>query len=206
LLNVASGFLKPDSGRCLLDGREISHQPPHLTARLGVSRTFQELRVISNAPVLENVLLACPNQKGEKVFSALFWGGRRNEESKNIEKAIWALDLVGLTEQRDRMACQLSYGQQKLLTLACCLAMEGRVLLLDEPVSGVHPDLAQEILAILRSIADQDKVVVIVEHDLVAVRRVAKRVVVMDSGCVVADGATETVLELPEVLEAYVGQ
>jgi len=205
LLNVLTGFLRPDAGRFFLGERELTGLAPHRIARLGIARTFQDLRLISQVPVLENVLLARPNQKGERLLPALLRFGVAQEESRNREQAMRWLRFVGLDQKASEAAGELSYGQQKLLTLACCLASEGRILLLDEPVAGVHPDMVSQILDLLRQLRDQGRLVVFIEHDIAAVRHVADLVIVMDEGRIIAQGRPGEVLERPEIMEAYVG-
>jgi len=203
LLNVLTGFLRPDSGRCFLGERETTYLPPHLIARLGVARTFQDLRLIFQVSALDNVLLACPRQRGERLLAALLRYSVAPEEARNREEAMRLLRFVDLEEMSSELAGELSYGQQKLLTLACCLATGARVLLLDEPVAGVHPEMASRILDLLRQLRENGKLVVFIEHDIAAVRQVADLVIVMDEGRVIAQGRPREVLERPEIMEAY---
>jgi ABC-type branched-subunit amino acid transport system ATPase component len=203
LLNVLTGFLRPDGGRCFLGEREITHLPPHRIARFGVVRTFQDLRLILQVSVLDNVLLACPRQRGEHLLAALLRFGVAAEEARNREEAMQLLRFVGLEEKANELAGELSYGQQKLLTLACCLATEARILLLDEPVAGVHPEMASRILDLLRQLHEEGKHVVFIEHDIAAVRQAADLVIVMDEGKIIAQGQPSEVLEKPEIMEAY---
>jgi ABC-type branched-subunit amino acid transport system ATPase component len=205
LLNVLTGFLRPNAGRCFLDERELTRMPPYRISRLGIARTFQDLRLISQVSVLENVLLARPNQKGERLLPALLRYGVAREEAQNREEAMRWLRFVGLAEKAHEAAGELSYGQQKLLALACCLAAEGRILLLDEPVAGVHPEMIPQILDMLRQLRDQGRLVVFVEHDIASVRQVADTVIVLDEGRIIAQGEPGEVLERPEIIEAYVG-
>lgn len=203
LINVVTGFLRPEAGQVFLGQSNLTHLSAHQIVRLGMARTFQDLRLISQISVGANIMLARPNQRGERLAGALFRVGVANEEARNSEVAKRFLELVGLEKSVDEMTSDLSYGQQKLLTLACCLATEARVLLFDEPVAGVHPELASEILKLLRTLQEQGKLIVIVEHDISAVRQVADVVVVMDEGQVIAQGCPSEVLERAEILEAY---
>ncbi len=203
LFNLMTGFLLPDQGQVLFRGEAITGLFPYQIARRGIARTFQDLRLIRQVTVLENVLLAGKNQKGEKLFHALFWNGIRGEEKKLREAARAILAFVGLTEHAGELAGALSYGEQKLLTLACCLAMEPDLLLLDEPVSGIHPEILEKILALFQELVKQGKTVVFIEHDIEAVRKVSDTVVVMDEGKVIATGKPETVLQDPAIVEAY---
>lgn len=205
LFNTICGFLRPDAGRVVLGGHPITRMRPYQVARLGVARTFQDLRLVLHISPLENVMLARPSQRGEGLLAALTGVATRAEERRNRDEAFRLLGVVGLANQAEVPSRDLSYGQQKLLTLACCLATEGNLLLLDEPVAGAHPAMAEQILALLRDIQSQGKTVLLIEHDLAAVRAGADHVVVMDGGKVVAQGHTAEVLERSEILEAYCG-
>ena len=205
LINVLTGFLHSDSGRSFLGERELTGLAPHKIARFGIGRTFQDLRLINLVSVLENVMLARPNQKGERLLPALFRFGVAVEEKRNHEEAMRLLRFVGLADKANELAGELSYGQQKLLALACCLATQARILLLDEPVAGVHQEMVQKILGLLRELRQAGKLVVFIEHDIAAVREVADTVIVMDEGRIIAQGTPSDVLERAEILEAYVG-
>ena len=205
LLNVLTGFLRADEGQFFLGDQELTRLTPHRIARLGITRTFQDLRLISQVSVIENVLLARPNQKGERLVAALFRFGVAQEELRNHEEAMRCLRFVGLEQKANETAGELSYGQQKLLTLACCIAAEGQILLLDEPVTGVYPETIFQILDILRQLREQGRLVVLVEHDIAAVRQIADVVIVMDEGRIITQGKPNEVLERPEIIEAYVG-
>jgi ABC-type branched-subunit amino acid transport system ATPase component len=204
LLNVLTGFLAPQSGRFSLGEWELTGLAPHKIARLGITRTFQDLRLISQVSVLENVLLARPNQKGERLLPALLRFGVAAEEKLNHDESMRWLKFVGLADTAGQLAGELSYGQQKLLTLACCLATESKILLLDEPVAGVHPEMIQKILGLLSELRGQGKLIVFIEHDIAAVRQIADQVIVMDEGRIIAQGKPAEVLERPEIIEAYV--
>jgi ABC-type branched-subunit amino acid transport system ATPase component len=204
LLNILTGFLKPDAGQSFLGEVETTRMAAHRIARLGIARTFQDLRLISEIAVVENVQLAQPKQRGERLLPALFGLGVALEESRNRDEAMRLLGFVGLAEKAGELAGKLSYGQQKLLTLACCLAAKADVLFLDEPVAGVHPEMIEKILDLLLELRRMNKLVVFVEHDIAAVRKVADVVIVMDDGRIIAQGKPSDVLERPEIIEAYV--
>jgi ABC-type branched-subunit amino acid transport system ATPase component len=203
LLNTITGFLSPDAGHIFLDQCEITNLAPYRIARLGIARTFQDLRLIQQLSVLENVMLARPQQRGERLFYALARVGVAAEEAHNREEAMRLLRFIGLEEKAHEFAGELSYGQQKLLTLACGLATEARILMLDEPVAGVHPEAAVRILTALKRLGSEGKLVIFIEHDISAVRRIANTVIVMDSGRVIAQGHPGEVLERPEIMEVY---
>lgn len=204
LLNLLTGFLRPDSGQVWFGDREITRHPPFRIAQLGISRSFQEIRLIRRLSVLENILLAHTAQEGESLAGALLATNATRAQSALREEAVRLLSLVGLQDKAGDPAGEISYGQQKLLTIACCLATGGRVLLLDEPVAGVHPGLASRILGLLRKLGEEDHLIVFIEHDLAAVKEIADRVIVMDEGRIIADGEPAAVFQRPDVMEAYV--
>ena len=204
LLNVLTGFLSPDAGRLFLGEREITLVLPHGRVQLGIARTFQDLRLIEQMSVIENVMLACPSQTGEALLPALLWWGVADEEAMIRNDAVHLLGLVGLERNAYELAATLSYGQKKLLTLACCLATKADILLLDEPIAGVHPEVVDTILGLLRVLRNEGKLIVFIEHDIASVRAVADLVVVMDDGRVIAQGLPTEVLELPEIMEAFI--
>jgi len=203
LFNILTGFLRPDTGRCFFGNHEITHLSPYQIAQLGVVRTFQDLRLILQIPVLENVLLGRPRQHGEKLLRAISRFSVAKEETQNRKDAMLLLEFVGLESKAKVLAGELSYGQQKLLALACCLATGAQVLLLDEPVAGVHPKMALRILDLLRQLHTEGKLVIFIEHDISAIRHAADEVIVMDNGQLIARGKPNEVLERPEIMEAY---
>jgi len=206
LFNILTGFVQPDRGRCFLDGYDITGLASHQIAGKGVARTFQDLRLIFRLSVLENLLLARPTQLGESFWGALLRTGVAAEEARGRKVAMALLEFVGLQEKAEVPAEELSYGQQKLLTLACCLATEARILLLDEPVAGVHLDTAAQILESLRQLAvEKGKVIVFIEHDMAAVSKIANHVILMDEGKIIANGPAGEILNRSELMEAYFG-
>lgn len=204
LFNALTGFIHVNSGRCLFGEQDITGLAPHRIAGLGIARTFQELRLVQQIPVLDNVLLARPHQRGESLLGALFRVGVRLQEDQNREECSRVLALVGLAQKATDLAGEISFGEQKLLSLACCLATDAKILLLDEPVAGLHPELAGQILELLRQLRSENRLIVFIEHDLAAVREIADRVIVMDEGKIIADGTPWKILERPDIMEAYV--
>jgi neutral amino acid transport system ATP-binding protein len=205
LLNVLSGFSRADSGSCRFKEQELNGRSPDEISRMGLVRTFQEVRIVRQVSVLENVLLAFSGQRGESIFEALFRFGVRGQEARNRQEALRILESVNLAHLESKIAGELSYGQQKLLSLAACLAVRPQVLLLDEPVSGVDDVARARILGLLPRLLDEPSVEVVafIEHDLSAVQEVASEVIVMDHGRIIAQGKPTEVLECPEVIEAY---
>ena len=202
LVNALTGFERVDSGRSFMGVAEITSLPPERIARLGVARTFQELRLVWRETALENVMVAV-DSPAEELIRAATGIGIRGENERIRAKAFEALRVVGLHDQAGVLATHLSYGQQKLLALARCMATDSHWLILDEPVSGVSPALVDTILDTLRGLARDGRAIVLIEHDIRAVREVADAVVVLDHGRVVATGTSDDVLARDDLLEAY---
>jgi len=205
LVDVITGVVAPDAGRVSFGGKNITRWPMHKIARLGIVRTFQQLRLIMDVSVLDNVLLSYRRQIGERFFAALLPPVWRPQELQLTVSAREILNTVGMGEVSSaQLARNLSYGQQKLLSLACCMALGGDAFFLDEPFAGVHPSIREVIQDLIRKIGEDGGLVVFVEHDLDAVRAVADQVVVMDQGTVLATGRPVEVLNQANVSEAYV--
>ena len=203
LFNCISGFLRPQSGRVLLDGKRIDRRPAHRIARAGLVRTFQTPRALTRMTVLENVVLAAPRHPGERLGFAR--AGRRREHEA-LARAAELLELVRLDGQAGALAGTLSGGQRKLLDLARALMTEPRLLLLDEPMAGVSPTLRVELLEHILDLRRRDGItLLIVEHDLDFVMRACDRVIVMNDGRVIAQGTPEEVRRDDKVVDAYLG-
>jgi ABC-type branched-subunit amino acid transport system ATPase component len=205
VFNVITGFLAANSGTIWYKATPLLGLSAWKVAKLGISRTFQNLRLFKKLTVLDNVLLGRQHQRGEEFINALFAFSRESQEHKShIKEAMLLLDFVGLTDEANRLAENLSYGQQKLLTIACCLAAEPDLLLLDEPVSGVQPAMIQKIESILKHLViEQGKTVWLIEHDIEFVLRISDVVVVMDDGKKIAEDTPPLIKNNPEILEAY---
>jgi ABC-type branched-subunit amino acid transport system ATPase component len=205
LLNVISGFVRADEGACFLNDCDITHWPPHKIARLGISRTFQDVRLIFRVTVWENILLAFSEQHGESLLGAIVSRVATREEQRNKERGLQLLEFVGLQRKAAERTASLSYGEQKLLTIACCRATEAQVLLLDEPIAGIHPEMITQILDLLCKLRDQGKTVVFIEHNITAVRSISDHIVLMSAGRIVAEGTPMEILDRSEIMEAYLG-
>jgi ABC-type branched-subunit amino acid transport system ATPase component len=153
---------------------------------------------------LENVLLGIQNQTGENLFNAIFkFRYKSNEYSSNLAKAINLLDFVGLKEMQNDLADTLSYGQQKLLSIACCMSSNPNILLLDEPVAGVQPAMTEKIRSVLLELIEQKKTVFLIEHDISFVFSISDTVIVMDDGKKIAENTPSLIKSDPQILEAY---
>ena len=205
--NLISGFLKPDAGRIRFDDRAIERQAPHVIARAGLVRTFQIPRVLTRLSVLENLMLAAQHQRGEFLGAALFAPGAvRKREGAVREQAEEILKLVRLDRLANSYAGTLSGGQRKLLEFGRALMTKPRMVLLDEPMAGVAPALAIQLLEhILDLRATRGTTFLIIEHDMEAIMAISDRVIVMDEGQVIACGSPEEVQNNERVLDAYLG-
>lgn len=203
IFNIVSGVLRADRGDVTYRSLSLSGLATWRIARLGIARTFQEPRFLRRLTVLDNVMLGRQRQPGEGALDALLLfrrGSARHRVEKEMSEAV--LERVGLAERRTDVAGRLSYGQQKLLTLACCLAMEPEVLLLDEPVAGVHPSMKATFgKALVEMAREFGKTVLLIEHDLEWVLRMSDRVVVVDGGRKVVE--TDVASVNLRVLEGY---
>lgn len=202
--NVVNGLFVPEEGDVCFKGKSILGMPSHSVATTGMARTFQEVRLIRQISVLDNVLLAFQNQLGESLFRAFIsWRAVIKEESRRKKEAYPLLEMAGLAEKAHCLAGELSYGQQKLLGLICCLASNADLFLLDEPVAGIAPEMAEKVLEIISDLPKKGKSVILIEHNIGAVWDVCSRVIFMDAGYQVCEGAPEMVRNNLKVIEAY---
>jgi branched-chain amino acid transport system ATP-binding protein len=208
LINVVCGVLRAQRGRVFLDGEPLDGIHPHETVRRGIARTFQDVRIFPYLTALENVLIAIPDQRGEKLHH-LFRPGRRvsAEEMRHREQAGALLEAVALTELAGRPAGELPFGQQKLLSLLRAVATGARFLLLDEPAAGVEMELLPRVTALIRRLAKvEGRAAFLVEHSVEVVREVADQVVVLQGGGVIASGSCDRVLRDERVIREYLGR
>ncbi len=205
LFNVVTGFIAPEAGKVLLKMTDVTGLAPHRLANGGIARTFQDLRLIRQLSVLDNVLLSFRDQPGERLGIVFFRSKRcREQEGQNRQEAIRLLEDAGIAEKAGDPAEELSYGQQKLLSLVCCLVARAEVLLLDEPVAGIAPEMREKILGMIRDLPAKRKSVILIEHDLDAVMQTRDRVIFMDAGSKVSEGTPQEVRNDPKVIEAYI--
>jgi branched-chain amino acid transport system ATP-binding protein len=206
LFNLITGILPPSAGRIRLDGRDVTGLPPEALARLGVSRTFQNLRIFTNMSVRENVMVGRHLHLDRSFVKALV----RAPSIRRAERAAMAhadalLERVGLASWREAMADQLPYGALKRLEIARALAAEPRLLLLDEPAAGCNATETREIDLLLKRVNAEGVTVVLVEHDMRMVMSISDHIVVLDHGRLLAEGTAAEIRKNPAVIEAYLG-
>lgn len=206
VFNLISGFIQPDSGEIYYKGKNIVGLPPWKIANLGIGRLFQDVRVFKRMKVLDNVMSAFKNQKGENFFYSLIMRWKlEKEESLYRDRALQLLDFVGLLDKKDDIAENLSYGQQKLLSIARLLAADAELLLLDEPTAGVNPQMIKKLLEVIRNLAEKGKTIVIIEHNMNVVIEIANWVYFMDNGQIISFGLPQDVLGDAEIRKLYIG-
>jgi len=206
LFNVLSGLCRPDSGRVVLDGHDITALPMHERARLGMTRTFQISRELGELTVAENLLLAAPDQAGEGLLANFLRPGLvAREERRRLDDARGLLERIGLWRLADAPARTLSGGQKKLLELARALMTRPKVLLLDEPAAGVNPSLVNELTRFIESLRDEGLTVAIVEHNMDMIAAVCDPVYVLAEGQVLMHGTFAEVSADHRVIDVYLG-
>jgi len=199
-----SGVVPPDGGRVLLDGADITGWRPDRVTRAGLTRTFQVARGIPRLTVIENLLLYAPGLPGERLLPALLGGGRRQARAA-LEQAVAIAARLNLLRVADTPAGALSGGQKKLLEIGRALMARPRLILLDEPIAGVNPSLAEEIAAHLRTLRDEGMTFLVIEHHMDLIARLCDPVIVMAEGRRLTEGSFTAIAADPRVQEAYMG-
>lgn len=206
IFNLMTGALKPDRGTVVLRGTNITGMTPNDIARLGIARSFQDVRLFGRMTVLQNVALAAPNQVGENLVLLTFQPRQsRRIEASTIERARHYLELVKMGHKADDRVANLSYGEKKLVAIARLLATECEVLLLDEPTSGIDPASLDGMINLVLRLRDFGRTVCIVEHSLYVVEQLADHVVFMEEGRVTAEGAIADLKQQERLVEVYFG-
>ncbi|HEX6228434.1 MAG TPA: ABC transporter ATP-binding protein [Solirubrobacterales bacterium] len=207
LFNVVTGFQRGDRGSVRFGGEEVLRLPAYAIARRGLVRTFQITKALAAMPVIDNMMLAAPDQPGERFRNLIFrMGASRAREREVHEQALELLDVFGLTDLADDYAGTLSGGQRKLLELARALMARPRLLLLDEPMAGINPTLGKRLLDHMQRLRrEQGMTFLFIEHDMEVVMNHSDRVIVMAEGRVIAEGEPHRVRADPAVIDAYLG-
>ena len=207
VFNLITGLLAPSGGGIDLDGRSLLGMPPHQITRVGIGRTFQNIRIFKEMTLLDNVVVGMHAHLSYGVPGWLFaLPGFRAQEKRAREKAHELLSWVGLDAQAHDLADNLSYGEQRKLELARALATEPKLLLLDEPVAGMNTGEKVELMRVIAQIAQRGFTIFMIEHDMRFVMGLCERIAVLNFGRIIAQGSPEEIKHNPDVIEAYLGR
>jgi len=206
LINVVSGLLKPDDGKIIFDGNDITHKGLFDTYNTGLIRTWQIPQPFNTLTTMENFLISSGGNAGESFLMAPLRSKWKNDEKRITDKAMQIMETVSLVEQKDILSQNLSGGQQKLLELGRAMMSGASMILMDEPIAGINPTLAHEIFAKISDLCKKQKITfLIVEHRLDIALQYADHVFAMDRGKIIAEGSSEDVIKHPKVVESYLG-
>lgn len=207
IFNNITGIYAPNAGKILFNGQDITGTPPHRVAQLGIGRTFQNIRLFSNLPVLDNVIIASNLDATYNLPQAFFKTAKYREREKYVrEKAMNLLEVVGLSDRSGELANSLPYGHQRKLEIARAMALDPKLLLLDEPAAGMNADESAELVSFVQEIRERfDITILMIEHHMDVVTNLCDHVTVLNFGKTIATGTPAEVKSNPEVIKAYLG-
>jgi branched-chain amino acid transport system ATP-binding protein len=211
IFNMISGIYKPDSGAVILNGENITGLPPDRIARRGIARTFQNIELFKNATIMDNLMLGRHIHMKIGVWGGSFMWGRRSrsarEEISHREVVEGIIDFLDLQSSRDQFVANLPYGTKKLVELGRALALEPRILLLDEPSAGMNTEEKDDLQIWIKDIREEYKTtILLIEHDMNMVMGISNRILAINHGEKIVEGTPQEVQHHPDVIKAYLGE
>lgn len=207
LFNCLTGITQPTKGRVSFLDTEITGFRPSSIVKLGIARTFQNIRLFKEMSVIENIMVSQHCRTGAGLFASILRGNAFKKEERIIEeKALEYLELVGLEDFTETLSWNLPYGSQKRLEIARAIATEPRLILLDEPTAGMNPQETSEMMELIKKLQKLGKTIILIEHDMKVVMGISENIVVLNHGVRIAEGTPGEIRKNPLVIEAYLGK